>query len=123
MEEVPHGLADRLLVADELTEAGQTLVRALREQVVESDIDGLFKHTLELRVHLRILARDRLKDASDGRHETFSCQARLLVQIESVGALGLFPLLVNADERLTKLAAKVECVRCDLILKDVNDLL
>ena len=56
MEEVPHGLTDRLLVVNELAKAGQALVRALREQVVQSDVDWTLEDTLKLWVHLGILA-------------------------------------------------------------------
>jgi len=82
LEEVPHALAGALLVVNELAKAGQALVRALCEHVVQRRQDGRLQDFLKLRVHLGVPARDRLNNAAESGHEALSGEARLLVQIE-----------------------------------------
>ena len=68
LEEIPHALAQVLLIVDQLTEASQTFVSALGAEVIEAGQDWLLKDLFQLWVHLGEAARDRLQDAANRGH-------------------------------------------------------
>lgn len=56
LEEVPHALADNLLVVDQLAKAGQALISAIRCDIIKSRQDGRLKNLLQLWVHVGVLS-------------------------------------------------------------------